>query len=126
MDGNKNLPEGENNRYVNIAIDLILKVGALAIVVYLCFKILNPFLSMLIWGLIIAIILFPLYIRLTKWVGNRNKITSLLLTAVALSILVLPSIWLVNTIFPRFARRAVSPARLSAFWRLSALPGKAS
>lgn len=96
MAANKKLPEDENNRYVNIAIDLILKVGALAIVVYLCFKILNPFLSMLIWGLIIAIIMFPLYIRLRKWFGNRNKITSFLLTAGALSLLVLPSIWLVN------------------------------
>jgi len=96
MAGNKKLSESKNNNYVGIAIDLILKVGALALVVYLCFRILKPFLSMLIWGLIIAIILFPVYMYLRKWFGNRNKITSILLTALALSILVLPSIWLVN------------------------------
>ncbi len=96
MDGNKKLPETDNNRYVGIAIDLILKVGALALVVYLCFRILKPFLSMLIWGLIIAIILFPVYMHLRKWLGNHNKVSSILLTVLALSILVLPSIWLVN------------------------------
>ncbi len=89
-------PDSQNNNYVNIAIDLLLKVGALFLVVFLCFKILKPFLGMLLWGLIIAIILFPLYFRLRGWLGNRNKLTSIILTIVALSILTLPSIWLVN------------------------------
>jgi len=86
----------DNNKHINIAIDLILKVGALFLVVFLCFRILKPFLGMLLWGLIIAIILFPVYERLRKLLGGRSKLSSILITAVALSILVLPSIWLVN------------------------------
>ena len=89
-------PDNQNNNYVNIAIDLLLKVGALFLVVFLCYKILKPFLGMLLWGLIIAIILFPLYFRLRGWLGNRNKLSSIILTIVALSIITLPSIWLVN------------------------------
>jgi len=85
-----------SNDYVNIAIDLILKVGALFLVVFLCFKILKPFLGMLLWGLVIAIILFPLFKRLRSILGKRNKLSSIILTLLALSILVLPSIWLVN------------------------------
>jgi len=85
-----------NSKHVNIAIDLILKVGALFLVVFLCFKILKPFLGMLLWGLIIAIILFPVFERLRGLLGKRNKLSSIILTLVALSILVLPSIWLVN------------------------------
>jgi len=85
-----------SNDYVNIAIDLILKVGALFLVVFLCFKILKPFLGMLLWGLVIAIILFPLFERLRSILGKRNKLSSIILTLLALSILVLPSIWLVN------------------------------
>lgn len=86
----------DNNRHVNIAIDLILKVGALFLVVFLCFKILQPFLGMLLWGLIIAIILFPVFERLRSVLGKRNKLSSIILTLVAISILVLPSVWLVN------------------------------
>jgi len=86
----------DNNSYVKIAIDLILKVGTLFLVVYLCFRILKPFLGMLLWGLIIAIILFPVFKRIRHLLGDRNKISSILLTVIALSILVLPSIWLVD------------------------------
>jgi len=89
-------PDKESPRYVDIAIDLILKVGTLALVVFLCFRILKPFLSILLWGLIIAIIIFPLFSKLRGWLGNRNKLTSILIMIVALAILVFPSIWLVN------------------------------
>ena len=88
--------KSDNNRHISIAIDLILKVGALFLVVFLCFKILQPFLGMLLWGLITAIILFPLFARLRNLLGKRSKLSSIILTLIALSILVLPSIWLVN------------------------------
>ncbi len=87
-------PKGQN--YVKIAIDLILKVGALLFVVYLCFRIIQPFLTILIWALLIAVILFPLFRQLNEWFGARLKLSSLILTMVALAILVMPSIWLVN------------------------------
>ena len=96
MTNKTNSTENQSKNYVNIAIDLILKVGILFLVILLCFKILKPFLGMLIWGLIIAIILFPVFERLRNLLGKRNKLSSILLTVVALSILILPSIWLVN------------------------------
>ena len=88
--------EKGNRNYVNIAIDLILKLGALFLLVFLCFRIMKPFLSILIWGLIIAIILFPLFERINQWLGSRNRLSSLLLTLFFLALLVMPSIWLVN------------------------------
>lgn len=91
-----NEEEKRSNKYVAITIDLIMKVGTLLLLVLLCYIILKPFLGMLFWGLIIAIILFPLFQWLSGWLGHRNKLTSILITLVALSVLVLPSIWLVN------------------------------
>ncbi len=64
MTNKPNRPDNQSNNYVNIAVDLILKVGTLFLVIFLCFLILKPFLGMLLWGLIIAIILFPVYFRL--------------------------------------------------------------
>lgn len=91
-----NGPDNQSNKYVNITIDLILKVGTFFLVIFLCFKILKPFLGMLLWGLIIAIILFPVFQRIRSLLGNRDKLSSILLTLAALSVLVLPSIWLVE------------------------------
>ena len=51
---------------------------------------------MLVWGLVIAIILFPLFFKVSGWFGKRKKITSLILTLILLSLVILPSIWLVN------------------------------
>ncbi|MEN8156167.1 MAG: AI-2E family transporter [Bacteroidota bacterium] len=96
MTSKPDLPNNGNSNYVNVAIDLILKVGTLFLVIYLCLRILKPFLSILLWGLIIAIILFPLFRKVNEWLGKRNKITSLLIMIVALSLLIFPSIWLVN------------------------------
>jgi predicted PurR-regulated permease PerM len=89
-------PESRNTKYLQIAIELILKIGSLFLVVYLCYRILAPFLSILLWGLIISIILFPLYRRLFGWLGNRKKLASAIITILSLAILVMPSIWLVN------------------------------
>jgi predicted PurR-regulated permease PerM len=96
MANNKQIAGKDQANYVQIAIDLILKVGSLLLLIYLCLKVLNPFLSMLVWGLVIAIILFPLFYKMNTWFGKRKKITSLILTLFLLSLLVLPSIWLVN------------------------------
>jgi predicted PurR-regulated permease PerM len=96
MTSKPDISGNQNKNYVKIAIDLILKVGALFLLVFLCLVILKPFLGMLFWGLIVAIILFPLFHRLSGWLGQRNKLSSILITMVALSVMVLPSIWLVN------------------------------
>ena len=88
MSSHKKLPGKGNNHYVDIAIDLILKVGALVLVVFLCFQILKPFLSTLLWGLIIAIILFPVFRRLRTWTRERNKLSSVIIMLVALLLIV--------------------------------------
>ena len=62
MTNKTNSTDNQSKNYVNIAIDLILKVGILFLVVFLCFIILKPFLGMLLWGLIIAIILSLIFI----------------------------------------------------------------
>jgi len=89
-------PDGGDKKYVRIALDLVLKIGALFLVVILCYRILEPFLGILIWGLIISIILFPAYRRLFRWLGNRKKLASAIITLISIGVLVMPGIWLVN------------------------------
>ena len=96
MTNKTNPAEKRTNNIVNITIDTLLKVGLLFLLIFLCFKIVRPFLSILLWGLIISIILFPLFQKLNRWFGKRYKLSSLVIMIVALSLLVLPSIWLVN------------------------------
>ncbi|HDZ40990.1 MAG TPA: AI-2E family transporter [Bacteroidetes bacterium] len=96
MSGKTDPGKEEKKRILNISIDLILKLGGLFIVIFLCYKIVQPFISILLWSLIIAIVLFPLLEWLSGHFRGRKKLASLLITLVGLSVLVLPSIWLVN------------------------------
>jgi len=98
MASNPKIPGESDNNYLRIAIDLVLKIGILILVIYLCYRILSPFISIIVWGMIIAVILFPLSIKLSGWLGDRHKLSSVLIMVLALVILTLPSIWLVNQI----------------------------
>ncbi len=81
---------------VKTAADMILKLGVLVFILFLSFKIIWPFLGVLVWSLVIAVILFPLTKRVSHWLGNRHKLATILVTLVFFAILVVPSIWLVN------------------------------
>jgi predicted PurR-regulated permease PerM len=41
------------------AIDIAIRLGVLAVLVAWCFQILRPFVSSIIWGIIIAVALYP-------------------------------------------------------------------
>ncbi|MEA1886199.1 MAG: AI-2E family transporter [Bacteroidota bacterium] len=93
----KSDPEKEEKKKIfNISLDLILKLGGLFLVIFLCYKIVQPFINILLWALIIAIILFPVMEWLSKYLWGNKKLASLLITIVGMAVLVLPSIWLVN------------------------------
>ena len=48
------------------------KISVLFVMVYWCYVILSPFIALIIWGGIIAIITNPLCDRLERWVGARK------------------------------------------------------
>ncbi|MBS0010529.1 MAG: AI-2E family transporter [Bacteroidales bacterium] len=96
MSGKTDPGKEEKKRIFNISIDLILKLGGLFIVVFLCYRIIQPFINILLWSLIIAVIMYPLFEMINRYVRGMEKLAALLLSLVSLSILVLPSIWLVN------------------------------
>lgn len=55
-----------------------------------CYLVLKPFLSALLWGLILAISTWPLHVRLTRALGGRTGASATILTLAALGILVIP------------------------------------
>jgi len=70
--------------------DIIIKLGLLFILIIWCFRILYPFASVLLWGIVIAISIFPLYRSLEKLVSNKAKIAAALFTVILLGIVLIP------------------------------------
>ena len=52
-------------------IDTALRIGLVALLVYACSRILLPFAGILVWSAILAVMLYPLHLRLVVRLGNR-------------------------------------------------------
>ena len=51
--------------------DAVLRIGLVAALVYACGRIVLPFAGILVWSAILAVMLYPLHLRLATWLGNR-------------------------------------------------------
>ncbi len=96
-----------------------------AIAVYLCWLIIQPFVQVLLWAMVLAIVSHPLHIRLSRRVRNRDLcavLTTLIVVLTALTPLVLIAIKLVDeaaTAAPKLqagARELLSPDSPYIHW----------
>ncbi len=75
-----------------------LRLGAVFLAVYLCYRILAPFISLVLWGAIMAVAIYPLHRKLAAWIGDRIKISATLMTLLGLIILLVPLIVLTESL----------------------------
>jgi predicted PurR-regulated permease PerM len=88
-----------NNRdFTKDVIEAAIRVGLLLLLSYWCFLIIRPFMVALLWGIIIAVAVFPLFAKLKAALGDRNKLASTLYTLIALAILITPTFFASNSI----------------------------
>lgn len=83
--------KGAQQEPVKLAVDLLVKLGVLLLILIWCFQIIRPFITIVVWALIIAVALLPLYYKLAGLLGNRKKLASFLITLILLAIILVPS-----------------------------------
>jgi predicted PurR-regulated permease PerM len=88
-----NPPKSPNITFERL-VDIIIRLCVLLFLLGWCFVILTPFVLILIWAGVIAIAIYPVYNFFIK-VFRKRSLASVMLTLVMLSILVVPS-WLVT------------------------------
>ncbi len=84
-----------NRQVFDIAIQML--VGAAFLVV--SFRILEPFLTLIVWGGVMAIALYPLYQKLVTSAGGRGKLVATVFVLIALAVIVVPVIMMSSSIF---------------------------
>ena len=75
-----------------------LRIGAIFLVVYLGYRILAPFIPLVLWGAIMAVAIYPLHRRMAAWIGDRINISATLVTLLGLIILIVPLIILTESL----------------------------
>ena len=68
-----------------------IQIGALLFLLIWCFRILSPFLNIVMWAMIIAVALYPAHKMLTIKLGGREKTSATLFVLAGIAILVVPT-----------------------------------
>jgi predicted PurR-regulated permease PerM len=84
-----NTPAGDHD-YVKKSLEVAIKVGLALGLVAWCFMIIHPFLMITLWGIILAVAVYPLFAMLKSWLGNRTKLAAVLVTLLLLAIILVP------------------------------------
>ncbi len=74
-------------------IQLAVRLGLLAFLVYWSFILVLPFIPILIWGMVLTVALYPPYEWLSVHLGNRPKLSAAIVTVTILAIIVGPITW---------------------------------
>jgi predicted PurR-regulated permease PerM len=80
--------------HVARALEASIQIGLVGLVVFWCFKIGRPFIETIVWGVIIAVVIHPIYNRLKSALGGRDRLAATLITIFALILLLVPTIML--------------------------------
>ena len=73
------------------AADWTIHLVVVAGLTYWCFLLFRPFLIPLVWGMVIAVALNPLFSRLESLLGGRRKLAGTLFILVGLGALIVPA-----------------------------------
>jgi len=84
-----------DKQFLNNAMASFLQIGTMLLLLIWCFTIISPFISIIAWGLIIAVALYPVHLKLTGILGGRAKLSSVLLVLTGLAILLIP-VWVLT------------------------------
>ena len=87
-----------DKEYLQRSVEVAINVGLLILLAAVCYEILRPFVLLVVWGIIIAIAVYPAYRRIAAVLGGRGNLAAVLVTLVLLSILIVPGILLAGTL----------------------------
>jgi len=72
-----------------------IQIAALVLLVSYCLAIVGPFVSLVVWGLVLAVAIFPLHLKLASALGGNEKLAATLIILIGLVVVVLPG-WLMT------------------------------
>ena len=86
-----------DQKFLSNAMASFLQIGALVLLLWFCFSIIRPFLSIVVWALIIAVAVYPLHQSLTARLGGRPKTSAAIFALIGLGIIIIPAWFLADS-----------------------------
>ena len=87
-----------DQRIASKVTDVFIRLGMVVALVLLCYRAISPFLTLLIWSLILAVALHPLHEAVARKVGGRHGLAATLIAILGLALIVAPSAVLMSSL----------------------------
>src|SRR5262245_40504239 len=121
-------------------LEVVIRIGLLILLSVFCFYILRPFLPIILWGIIIAVAIYPAHRRIRARLGNKGTLAAILITAILLAAGIVPAVLLTGTLVggihtitadvregtlaipsapPKLERVPVVGARIAELWNMA-------
>jgi len=84
----------EDRVFVRRAVEAAIRIGLIAGLVWWCLRIIGPFVAPVLWAVIFAVALFPIFRWLKSKLGERGGLAATVLTLVTLALLIVPIVML--------------------------------
>lgn len=78
--------------------DVLIRAGLILAMVWLCYRVFSPFLTLMVWALILAVTLYPLHQSLASRIGGRQGLAATLLVVVGVALIVAPTAVLMSSL----------------------------
>lgn len=75
-------------------IETAIRLGALALLLYWTLILVRPFISIVIWSVVLTVALYPVFAWMTHLLGGRRRLAAFLVTVLSLLVVIGPATWL--------------------------------
>jgi predicted PurR-regulated permease PerM len=80
------------------ALDVLIRAGLVLALTLLCYQIMSPFITMLVWSVILAVTLYPMHCKLAARLGGRQGRAATLIVLLGAVLIVWPTTALMNSL----------------------------
>lgn len=88
----------DDDKYIRRALEITIHIALVALLVGACLVILRPFVPLILWGIIIAISVYPGFKKLQRLIGGSGNIAAVACTLLMLAVLLVPVVLLGETV----------------------------
>ena len=86
-----------DKHYKKRAVETSLRIGFILLIFVMSFWILKPFIAPVLWGIVFAVGVYPLHKKLTKLLGNKEKLSATIISITGVLIIIVPIIVFANS-----------------------------
>ena len=104
--------EFERREFPNL-MDTVIRLALIAGLAVLCFRVLSPFLNLMVWSIILAVTMYPLHQMLARRIGGRQGLSSVIFVILGIILIVVPA-WLLMNSFADSIQRFIGAVQQNA------------